>query len=268
MKKDSVLLVIPVYNEEACIEKVVVDWGSELTSLGIPFSILLIDDGSTDETPSILERISREYNEVQVINQPNQGHGSAVKAGYIEAIHSSYDFVFQTDSDDQFCPQDFQKLWSIREDSPAIFGHRVDRKDSLVRKFISFSVRKYIFDFFGVDIPDANIPFRLFKRSFLKQCLPFLNPGLFAPNIFLSIYSFSLIKKCPVVAVKHFARKGETQKLMSFGLFKACLKSFWQLVVFYYQFPKKFQRLSEQYSSPVIELQTRRKDSSSVAKVA
>ncbi len=245
MKRDSVLLVIPVFNEEQCIEKVAVDWGSELTSQQIDFHILFINDGSTDQTEQILERISRDYQQISFISQENRGHGEAVKHGYIEACRSSYNYIFQTDSDDQFCPADFIKLWEQRKFAPAVFGNRHQRKDGTIRKLISFSLRKFIWDYFEVDIPDANIPYRLFKTSFLKQCLPYLNPGLFAPNIFLSIYAFKLIKRCPVVSVQHYARKGDTQKLMSLGLFKACLKSFWQLVVFYYQFPKKAQMLEE-----------------------
>lgn len=243
MAKDSVILVIPVYNEEQCIEKVISDWREQLLSLAIPFEIQIVNDGSNDKTGKILESLKNRLSHLTVIHQTNAGHGAAVKNGYIRACQKNYDYVFQTDSDDQFSSEDFIKVWERRHESQAVFGHRVNRHDPLTRKLISFSLRKSILDIFQVDIPDANIPYRLFKRDFLKNCLTVLGPGLFAPNIFLSILSFTHLGNCPVVPVQHFARQGDTQKLMSWGLAKACLSSMWQVVTYAYQLPKKLHYL-------------------------
>lgn len=240
MSNDTLAVVIPVYNEESCIDKVIHDWGTALSKLAIDFNIIIVNDGSRDQTASILDNLCHKHPELVVIHQENQGHGMAVKNGYIEAITRNYDYIFQTDSDDQFTPEDFKSFWERRNESPAIFGHRQNRKDPLHRKVISFFLKKVIYDFFQADIPDANIPYRLFKASYLKSTLACLTPGLFAPNIFLSILCFRSLNGCPVIPVQHFERKDEA-KLIRWGLIKACLDSFWDLTVFSYQLDKKVQ---------------------------
>lgn len=245
MTKDSVALVIPVYNEEECIEKVLSDWSNELMDLDIPYQLFVINDGSRDGTGDILDKFAKTNPSISVIHQENQGHGIAVKNGYITAIESGHDYIFQTDSDDQFSPSDFRKLWEKRKSSSAIFGHRLKRHDPFHRKVISFFLKKILFDYFFVDIPDANIPYRLFERNFLKHAAATLTPGLFAPNVFLSILSFKYFGDCPVVPVSHFERKGTQAKLIRLSLLKACLKSFWDLVTFSYQLNAKIQYISD-----------------------
>lgn len=245
MPKDSVALVIPVYNEQECIEKVLTDWTDELERIETPYQLYVVNDGSRDNTGEILNNVASQNSNIVVIHQENQGHGIAVKNGYIAALKSECSHIFQTDSDDQFSPQDFKKLWDKRNDSQAVFGHRLKRHDPLHRKVISFILRKMLFDFFLVDIPDANIPYRLFEKRFLKSVLATLTPGLFAPNVFLSILSFKYLKSCPVIPVSHFERQGTEAKLIRWGLIKACFKSAWDLIVFSYQLNKKIQYISE-----------------------
>ncbi|MCF8058579.1 MAG: glycosyltransferase family 2 protein [Bacteriovoracaceae bacterium] len=254
MDQDSVIIVIPVYNEEECIQKVIEDWSSELSLKKVNFKLLLVNDGSTDQTGQILDNLSQTNSRLSIIHQENLGHGSAVKNGYIMAVSQDCDFVFQTDSDDQFTPQDFIKLWELRNTSPAVFGHRMHRYDPTHRKFISFFLKKFIFNLFQVNIPDANIPYRLFNRSFLSHLLATLTPGLFAPNVFLSILSFKSLGSCPVVPVSHFERKGTEAKLIRWGLIKACFKSFWDVLTFSYQLNQKLLYIRE--SQDIIKLKS------------
>lgn len=250
MKTDTLVVVIPVYNEEQCIEQVISDWGNKLTELELNFTLLVVNDGSRDNTGSILGELSKKYSYLKVLNQENAGHGAAVKNGYIHALSFKSDYIFQTDSDNQFTPKDFEMVWSQRTKSKAVFGYRQNRKDPASRKLISFFMKKRILDFFGVEIPDANIPYRLFETQFLRNMLSVLNPGSFAPNVFLSILSFKLLGSCPVVPVQHFQRDGTEAKLIRWGLLKGCMKSFWDLIVFSYQIDSKinFLREKEQYT--------------------
>jgi dolichol-phosphate mannosyltransferase len=259
MNNDTLAVVIPVYNEDLCIKKVIEDWGSTLEALPINFKLIIVNDGSTDKTGEILDSLTQEHPELVVIHQENQGHGIAVKNGYIEATSQNFDYVFQTDSDDQFSSQDFPLFWEKRKEAPAIFGHRFKRHDPIHRKIISFFLRKMIFDFYEVNIPDANIPYRLFQGAFLKRALACLTPGLFAPNIFLSILCFKCLKSCPVIPVQHFERQDNSPKLIRLDLIKACIDSFWDLVVFSYQLKKKVQYIHEgTYQDNVVTLDQKR----------
>lgn len=253
MKKDSLVAVIPVYNEQECIEQVISDWGTKLTELELSFRILVINDGSRDNTGEILKGLSQKYPYLEVLNQDNAGHGAAVKNGYIHALSFGPGYIFQTDSDNQFTPEDFEKVWSQRKKSKAVFGYRQDRKDPLSRKLISFFMKKRILDFFQVEIPDANIPYRLFDASFLRSMLSVLNAGTFAPNVFLSILSFKLLGPCPVVPVQHFQRDGTEAKLIRLSLLKGCIRSFWDLVIFSYQINSKIHFLREKEESVEIQ---------------
>ena len=78
------------------------------------FDLIIVNDGSTDNTKSILLDYKKIKNLV-VINKINEGHGKAVCDGYNFAIKKKYQFIFQTDSDNQFFASDFKKLWKKRK---------------------------------------------------------------------------------------------------------------------------------------------------------
>ena len=82
--RKKLAVVIPVYNEEESIKKVVNDWKKILpTKL---FDLIIINDGSTDNTKSILSNFKKKIKNLIVINKKNAGHGKAVCDGYKFAI--------------------------------------------------------------------------------------------------------------------------------------------------------------------------------------
>ena len=87
----------------------------------------MIDDGSKDNTLSILEDLSRKYKLLHVIAKENGGHGSAVLAGYRYAIEHGADYIFQTDSDGQTLACEFESFWELRNDYDAVIGTRPSR---------------------------------------------------------------------------------------------------------------------------------------------
>ena len=245
--KDSVTLVIPVYNEQECIEEVLMSWHKQLEEDSIDHDFLLINDGSTDKTLAILKELENKWPSLRVIHQENQGHGAAVKNGYITSLEHTSNFIFQTDSDNQFSPEDFKLLWCRRKESPAIFGIRKARKDPFSRKVISFTLKTIIAKSFGVKIPDANIPYRLFEKTFFQSLIQALPTGVFAPNVFLSILAFKYLKRPLTIPVQHFSRDGTEAKLIRIGLIKACIQSFFDVMNFSYNINKKLVFINEKY---------------------
>jgi dolichol-phosphate mannosyltransferase len=112
----ELIVVIPVYNEEGCIEEVITSWGDFLTNYfnDKQFRILVINDGSKDNTPIILDKLASRLSYLEVVHQKNGGHGNAVLNGYRKAVSYQPNWVFQTDSDNQFRPEDFPHLWEHR----------------------------------------------------------------------------------------------------------------------------------------------------------
>src|SRR5215204_4259008 len=108
MKHLELSVVAPVYNEEEGIEAVVRYWVEVLEKEKVSAEIVLANDGSTDGTKAILERLEKQIPILRVISYaPNRGYGYALKT----AIHASTgELVVTLDSDGQFDLADFPKL--------------------------------------------------------------------------------------------------------------------------------------------------------------
>jgi dolichol-phosphate mannosyltransferase len=212
-------IIIPVFNEEKTISKVVKDW-SEIIETD-QLDLIIVNDGSSDQTFKILENLKKNVLNLIVINKKNQGHGYAICEGYKFASQNNYHFIFQTDSDDQFFASDFIKLWNKKGNIfEIILGSRASRKDPFIRVFLSKVILRTLLSiFFGKYIHDANIPYRLINRKFLKTFLK-INPEKYiAPNLIMSLFAKKIIK----VNINHRMRIfGENQwplkKLISFGI--------------------------------------------------
>jgi dolichol-phosphate mannosyltransferase len=238
------ILVMPTYNEEACIKDVVTLWQKELSRiLGNNFSILVVNDGSKDRTGLILENLKHNLSHVLVEHQDNGGHGNALLNGYKKALELKPEYVFQTDSDNQFSPSDFEKLWALRENSQMILGFRSTRHDPLHRLIITRILRALLFTIFGVWIKDSNIPFRLFRASYLKRLLALLPNSIFAPNIFLSVLAKRDGTDLKNITVTHLDRQTGQVSIVRLKLLKVCLKSAGELFSFRFALSKKLKTL-------------------------
>ena len=217
MKK--LALIIPVYNEEGNIEKVINNWKSILNKKD--FDIIVIDDGSTDNTNIILKKLKIQIVNLKILNKLNGGHGEAIYLGYVYSLRKKYKFIFQIDGDDQFSSDDFKKIWKLRNKNyDLILGHRHNRKDPSIRVFLSkIILRSFFLLYFNKNITDANIPFRLIKEKFLKKFITISSKKYIAPNILMTIFS----KKTLFIKVSHFERskgniKWPFKKLFNFGV--------------------------------------------------
>lgn len=243
MPDDTFILVMPAYNEGECIERVVSSWMKIVDRYG-GSEMLIINDGSTDNTKSKLDALSPHYKNLTVVHKTNDGHGAAVLKGYLKAVASTHDWVFQTDSDDQFIPEDFSTLWQLRTISDFILGNRSQRNDPLHRRIITRMVRLFNLIVFGTYIPDANIPYRLMKREYLSAMLKVLPSDLFAPNIFLSIIAKKDGRKLGNVTISHKERKTGHISIVKWKLIKVCCRGLKELCVFRSNFRSIMKRLT------------------------
>src|SRR5262249_53519537 len=95
----EVFAFAPVFNEEGSIQLVIREWVETLRQLGVPWTFLALDDGSTDATPLLLSELTKEFPQLQVIRQRNQGHGPTCTNGYHRALASGAKWILQIDSD-------------------------------------------------------------------------------------------------------------------------------------------------------------------------
>jgi glycosyltransferase involved in cell wall biosynthesis len=157
-------VVIPTYNNEKTLEKVVQD------VLGITGDVIVVNDGSTDSTPLILEK----FRNIRVLSYAkNQGKGYALKKGFELAIKEGYQYAITIDSDGQHYAKDIAAFIEKSKDQPdaLIVGSRKLPKDKL-RQGSGFANRfsNFWFRFIaGITLPDTQSGFRLYPLSKLKD---------------------------------------------------------------------------------------------------
>lgn len=186
---DTLYIVMPAYNEEENIINVVEQWYPVLEDKGEASRLVVADYGSKDKTHAILNELKRSrFPKLEILTNDNQFHGPKVIALYDYAIKRGADFIFQTDSDGQTNPAEFNNFWQKRNDYEGIFGNRIVRGDGKNRAFVEKVVCVLLKLYFGVNVPDANAPFRLMKAETVKKYLYKLPADYNLPNIMLTTY--------------------------------------------------------------------------------
>ena len=122
------------------------------------------------------------------VTKENGGHGSAVLFGYRFAIEHGAEWIFQTDSDGQTNPAEFEQFWNEKAKYDAIIGNRKIRGDGKARKFVENVVCFLLHIIFGVKIEDANAPFRLMKADLVDKYINKLPPDFNLPDIMFTTY--------------------------------------------------------------------------------
>lgn len=125
---------------------------------------------------------------MEILENDNQFHGPKVIALYDYAIKNRADYIFQTDSDGQTNPDEFDEFWKLRKDYAGIFGHRTVRGDGRDRAFVERVVCFLLKLYFGVNVPDANAPFRLMKTETVKKYIYKMPADYNLPNIMMTTY--------------------------------------------------------------------------------
>ena len=186
---DSLYIVMPAYNEEDNIEEVVRQWYPLLEGKAENSRLVIADAGSKDKTHEILGRLKKsDCPKLEILSTDSQFHGPKVIALYNYAINQGADYIFQTDSDGQTDPGDFNRFWEERYSFDGIFGNRVVRGDGKDRAFVEKVVCLLLELYFGINIPDANAPFRLMKAVIVKKYLHKMPNDYDLPNIMITTY--------------------------------------------------------------------------------
>lgn len=239
---------MPAYNEGEVISEVVSKW-TKLLQQGFSEDenprLIVVNDGSRDNTWDILEELAANNPYLIAVNQANGGHGNAVVNAYNKALELKAEYVFQTDSDDQFETEDFFKLWEKRTDSDFILGYRKQRFDAPIRLVITRILKASIYVFFGTAIEDSNIPFRLIKGSFLQKLMDNLpKPTPFAPNIFISVMAKKSGQKLFGLPITHKDRHTGEVSIKKMKLLKVCWQSWKELNAFRKALPQIAKNLA------------------------
>jgi glycosyltransferase involved in cell wall biosynthesis len=188
MERAELIVVLPVYNEEANIAAVLAEWRQELERLCVAYTIVAVDDGSRDSTSAVLARLAAQHpGRLHVLDQVNSGHGRACRAGYDWAVATDAPWVLQIDSDGQCDPAFFAAFWQDRRKADCLFGLRTTRDDGALRHVLSTACRLGTYLVCGVDLKDANVPYRLIRSGVLRQALDRIPPDFDMQNVALTL---------------------------------------------------------------------------------
>lgn len=181
------LVIMPVYNEEANIENVVNEWLPVLDQLGVASQMLLLNDGSGDHTLLRMETLQQKWGaRILVVDKLNTGHGASCRLGYEIATCSSCEWVLQIDSDGQCEASYFLDFWRHRDKYDVVMGLRVRRGDGALRAWTSRACRWLSSLALGMNVPDPNVPYRLVRRQVLQECIKKIPSNFNIHNVALS----------------------------------------------------------------------------------
>lgn len=187
--EDILYIVIPAYNESETISQVVESWYEVIKKHNGngKSKLVIINDGSKDDTYSIANDLKKQYSQLEVIDKKNTGHGATVLYGYNYSLSNNADFIFQTDSDGQTDPNEFEIFWENRNDYDMVIGFRKYRKDGLSRIIVTKVLKLVLLLCFKVNVLDSNTPFRLIKKSVLEKYIGYIPKDYNLSNILLTV---------------------------------------------------------------------------------
>ena len=221
----SLSVVLPAYNEAKNIQKTINDAVFYLEKKVRDYEIIVVNDGSVDETREIVERLSLSNPKIVLVNHPkNLGYGSALRTGFERA---SLDYIFFMDSDGQFDISDIDRLIPFIKDYEVIVGYREKRADPFIRSLNTWLYHLFIRLLFGLKIRDMDCAFKLFPRTAFQAIRPIKSGGaLFSAELLIKLVMKGL--KIKEVPVRHFPRRFGKQTganlRVILRMFKECRK--------------------------------------------
>ena len=154
----------PAYNDSGTIASMVIRAVQAAAELTSDYEIIVVNDGSADATPQIVDELARTYPRVRAVHHPrNRGYGGALQTGFRSATK---ELIFYTDGDAQYDPAELAALWAkMTADADLVNGYKISRSDPLHRIVIGRLYHHIVSALFGLTVRDVDCDFRLMRRS-------------------------------------------------------------------------------------------------------
>jgi glycosyltransferase involved in cell wall biosynthesis len=162
--KMDISAFFPAYNEGENLERLTRRTVETLKRVAGKWEVIIVDDGSKDNTPDVAKKLEKEFPGVRYIRHTvNQGYGGAVKTGLKSA---KLPWIFFTDGDGQFDTAELELLLPAAADADFVAGYRIARQDPFMRKLNAFCWGTMVRTLFGLHgkVRDIDCAFKLFKR--------------------------------------------------------------------------------------------------------
>jgi len=196
-------IIVPAFNEERIIEKVIADLKKYLNEA---CEIIVVNDGSTDRTKELLERIP----DIKIVNHSrNRGYGAALKSGIKK---SQGEYVLIIDADGSYPTESISELISQIDSYDMVVGARIKPQSQIPAlrrptKWVLNCLANYLT---GTKIPDLNSGLRIIKKDVLRRFIRFLPDGFsFTTTITLALLTNNYqVKYLPI---DYYKRRGKSK---------------------------------------------------------
>jgi glycosyltransferase involved in cell wall biosynthesis len=219
----------PAHNEEDNLEGLVTEALAALPSLAETFEIVIVNDGSRDETGRIADALTAANpGLVRAVHHPtNRGYGAALLSGFRAAQHEHVAF---TDGDRQFRVADLGRLIERMEaaDQPdVVVGFRIKRADPLVRTLYARAYRLANRIFFGLKVRDVDCACKLFRREALAGIAIESGGAFFSAELLIKLRAAG--RSVAEVGVPHHPRTAGSPTGAKPSVVLRAVRDFWRL---------------------------------------
>lgn len=229
----SISVFFPCYNDSHSIGKLIDDAHKTLKTLTSKFEVIVVDDGSRDDSQHVLRDYQKKYPEtfLPIFHKKNQGYGGALKDGF---KNSRYDLIFYTDGDGQYDVTELPLLFSLMtKDVNFVNGIKMERQDFAYRVIVGNFYALCTRWLFLLPIFDVDCDFRLIRRSLLTRLSLKSDSGSICVELVKK--SQRAGAKFRQVSVHHYPRKFGNSEFFNprhlIKTFKEIVPLWWKLMI-------------------------------------
>ena len=221
----SISVFFPCYNEQENVGRTTEKALAVLEKLSTDFEVIIVNDGSSDDTGRIADEIAGRDNRVKVVHhEVNLGYGAALQSGFKAATK---ELVFYTDGDGQFDISEMPPLLKLMEQYDIVSCYRLNRQDPVVRKINGWCWTRLVCLLFGMKIRDIDCAFKLYKRDIFDKIELSSTGALIDTEILARAprKGYSIVQK----GVHHYPRTAGEQSGASLRVIFRAFKELFQL---------------------------------------
>jgi glycosyltransferase involved in cell wall biosynthesis len=225
-------IFFPAYNDSGTIASLVIAALRTARKLTDDFEVIVVNDGSADNTAEILDELARTYPEVRIVHhERNRGYGGALRTGFATATR---ELVFYTDGDAQYDPVELEVLWhAFGDDVDLVNGYKISRSDPMHRIVIGRIYHHTVKILFGLTVRDVDCDFRLMRRRMFDVVRLEKNSGVICLEMMKKFKDAGF--RVAEVPVHHYHRAHGKSQFFNFPRIARTgvdvLKLWWALVV-------------------------------------
>jgi glycosyltransferase involved in cell wall biosynthesis len=221
-------LFFPCHDEADNLDALVADALVALPALATTYEVILVDDGSRDDTARVAGRlVERHGGLVRLIrHEVNRGYGGALRSGFAAARYANLAY---TDGDRQFRVADLARLVECAEatDSPVVIGYRLQRADPPLRLIYATFYRIANRIWFGLRVRDVDCAAKLFRRDALQGISVHSDGAFFSAELLIRLRVAGVT--IDEVGVPHYPRTAGSPTGARLSVIARAIRDFWSL---------------------------------------